>query len=398
MLGVSWHKQSSKWRVYHISADTNKQKALGTFAWFADACAARAVAVDGKSTKGTLEVKDGQLCVSHCGHNNCHRTHIPATEFAPSVFMYKKEFSKYADALALLLHGDTPATRVKIDEGRVGWCLHCRGAQHKSQTKGEHNETAKCLRVIAEIKAQWVANGGCKVCGCCDMDVLSGDHEGRQGKDDHLQCLSAFWWTCNGGAEALREHYLGPNSTVRCLCLFCHSLEKSHNIHKGADPDDLAEGSDAKRKREYLLKKQAHANKEKKRRRKCEHPLCCDWRTGQPRVVTEETCHAFHFAHKDEVDKTFTIAEMVNRGSSPATAIPKLDKEMAKCYVYCANCHHKARPLTHWSHHIADAAPPTLSVRHSAPHERGPGAPRRAPRPRRARRRPGVRSVRVETC
>ena len=26
---------------------------------------------------------------------------------------------------------------------------------------------------------------------------------------------------------------------------------------------------------------------------------------------------------------------------SPATAIPKLDKEMLKCNLYCANCHHK---------------------------------------------------------
>ena len=57
----------------------------------------------------------------------CRRTHIPATEFAPDVFKYKKEFSKYADALALLVHGLTPATRAKIDKGRVSCCLPCRG-------------------------------------------------------------------------------------------------------------------------------------------------------------------------------------------------------------------------------------------------------------------------------
>ena len=212
---------------------------------------------------------------------------------------------------------------------------------HKSRTKGEHNEEAKCRRVIAEIKAHWVKNGGCTVCHTCDMDVLSGDHEGRQGKDDHLQCLDAAWWTMHGGAEALREHYLGPNSTVKCKCLFCHSLEKSHSIHTGADPKDLAEGSNAKLCREYTTKKQAHANKEKKRRGKCEHPMCCDPRTGLPRVVTEKTCHGFHFAHKDEVDKTFTIGDMVGNTQSPATAIPLMDEEMPKCNLYCANCHHK---------------------------------------------------------
>ena len=338
VLGVMWAKQRSKWMVQHISAATNKRKNLGTFAAFADACAARAAAVDGKATKGTLEVREGQLCVSHCGRSSCLRTHIPATEFAPDVFQYKKEFSKYAEALALLVHGLTPSTRAKIDKGRRSCCLPCRGVAHKSQTEGEHSEIAKCRRVIEEIKAKWVLNGGCKVCGCCDTDVLSGDHEGRMGKEDVGQKLDAFWWTMHGGAEALREHYLGPNSTVKCKCLFCHSLEKSHSIHEGADPKDLAEG----RHRDYKLKKQAHANKEKKRRRKCEHPRCCeDTPDNLPRVVEDGNCHAFHFAHKDEVDKTFTIAKMVGNTQSPATAIPKLDKEMAKCNLYCANCHHK---------------------------------------------------------
>ena len=341
VLGVSWHKQRSKWQVHHISAATNKQKELGRFAAFADACAARAAAVDGKAAKGTLEVVDGQLCVSHCGKDSCRRTLIPATEFAPSVFKHKKKFSEYADALALLVHGLTPATRAKIDKGRRSCCLPCRGVAHKTQFEGEHNEGAKCRRVIKEIKAYWAAHGGCTVCHTCDTDVLSGDHEDRLGKDDHRQCLSADWWAWNGGAEALRKHYLGPNSTVKCLCLFCHSLEPSHDIHEGADPEDLAEGSRAKFQREYRLDKQAHVNEEKKRRGKCEHPQCCDPFTLLPRVVTEGNYHAFHFAHKDEVDKTFGIGKMVTNGLSPAIAIPKLDEEMPKCHLYCANCHHK---------------------------------------------------------
>ena len=362
--GVAWNKKSKKWVVSHISADTNKQAYLGYFAAFADACVARGAAVDGKAAKGTLEVVEGQLCVSHCGQATCRRTLIPATEFAPDVFTYKKAFSKYAEALALLLHGDTPATRAKIDKRRVGYCLPCRGIQHKSYAEGEHNEVAKCRRVIAEIKAKWAANGGCQVCHTCDTDVLSGDHEGRLGKDDPGQCLSAVWWAVNGGAEALREHYLGPNGAVTCKCLFCHHLEPSHSIHEGADPDDLAEGSKAKIHRDYTTKKQARANKEKlEGRGKCEHPLCCDPFTLLPRVVEEGNCHAFHFAHKDEVDKKFTIADVVNNKQSPATAIPKMDAEMPKCNLYCANCHHKVR-FRHTSlHHCAhDPYPPIYSM------------------------------------
>ena len=340
--GVSWAKRYSKWQVRHTSADTNKWAYLGHFAAFADACAARAAAVDGNAIKGTLEEReDGQLCVSHCVKAGCSRTLIPATEFAPDVFKYKKEFSEYANALALLVHGLTPATRAKIDKGRRSLCLPCRGVLRKSNTEGEHNEEAKCRRVIEEIKAKWVLNGGCKVCGCLDTDVLSGDHEDRQGKDDHRQRLGAAWWRMHGGAEALREHYLGPHSTVKCKCLFCHSLESSHSIHEGADPEDLAEGSNAKLQRDYITKKQAHVNEEKKRRGKCEHSQCCDPFTLLPRVVGEGTYHAFHFAHKDEVDKKFGIADMVGNRQSPATAIPKLDKEMPKCNLYCANCHMK---------------------------------------------------------
>ena len=83
-----------------------------------------------------------------------------------------------------------------------------------------------------------------------------------------------------------------------------------------------------------------HVNAEKLRRGKCEHPLCCDPHTNEARQVTSKTTHAFQFAHKNEVDKDFSIADMVNNRQSPVTAIPKLDKEMSKCNLYCANCHH----------------------------------------------------------
>jgi hypothetical protein len=173
------------------------------------------------------------------------------------------------------------------------------------------------------------------------MDVLSGDHEGRQGKDAHEQRLDANWWAWNGGADAMHAHYLGPKTTVRCLCLFCHSLEDSHDFYNGANINDLEKGSVAKCSRKYILEKRMHVNADKLRRGRCEHPLCCDPRTNQPRIVASKMEHAFHFAHKNEVEKLFSVAKMVTSRQSPATAIPKLDKEMPKCNVYCANCHHK---------------------------------------------------------
>ena len=339
--GVNWLKRDKRWEVQHTDPTTNKRKRLGYFTTLEGACGARAAVVDGKATKGDLIVVDGHLCVTACTNNVCRRTNIPATEFAPDVFKFKKNFHKYVNALALLLSGLTEKTRLEIDNQRMSMCMYCRGMARKSATNGEHSEAAKCRRIIAEIKQYWAINGGCNQCGNSDINVLSGDHKNRNGKNQYNQTLDPSWWAYNGGAEALRAHYLGCSSTVQCLCLFCHALEESHSIHEGAGVEDLADGSVAKCTRKYRLAKRKYVNEEKLRRGKCEHPNCCHPHTGRARIVTSETCHGFHFAHKDDTDKLFTIADVVNNNQSPAIAIPKLDKEMPKCNVYCANCHHK---------------------------------------------------------
>ena len=328
--------------VQHISADTNKQAYLGSFAAFADACAARAAAVDGKATKGTLEVVEGQLCVSHCGHNSCRRTHIPATEFAPDVFSTRRSFPSTPRRWRCWSMGSPLPPAPRLTRGAGAGACPAAASRTSRNTEGEHNEEAKCRRVIAEIKAHWAAHGGCKVCHTCDTDVLSGDHEGRLGKDDPRQCLDAAWWAMQwrrrGAARTLPRPQQHGEVQVPLLP---QPREEPRHPHGRRPQRTWRRGRTPSSCRDYIIKKQAHANEEKKRRGKCEHPQCCDPRTGLPRVVEEENCHAFHFAHKDEVDKTFTIAEMVGNGQSPATAIPKMDKEMPKCNLYCANCHHK---------------------------------------------------------
>ena len=226
--------------------------------------------------------------------------------------------------------------------------------------------------------------------------MLQGDHKNRQGKVEYAQKLDPSYWVNHGGSSALIEHYEGKDTNVEPACGFCHSLLDSHDIYHRSST--AMPGTDAYRNKTYRLEKQLYVNNYKIAKKMCEHPECCDPRNGSPRIITMDNVHAFHCAHINDIDKEFTISKMVKASRPLASVREELDSELHKCKIYCANCHHKARPLTHWSHHIADAAPPTLSVRHSAPHERGPGAPRRAPRPRRARRRPGVRSVRVETC
>ena len=344
--GVKWNKRVNKWCVEHPGPE-GKHKHVGSYATHIEACAARRAVTDGHIVPSTLEVVDGQLCVSHCMNNPCKRTRVPATEFAPDVFKNKQKFAQYGAALATLAEAPTAQALADVEALRRTQCLHCRGALRKSCLDGEYNEVAKCRRFIAELKAHWAEIGGCHVCGTTDVDVLSGDHEGRRGKDDYNQTLHAAWWARHGGVDGMRAHYLGDGTSVRCLCLFCHCLAPSHPLHEGTDPKDLADGSEAKRQRQNRVVKQEHVNKEKRRRGACQHPRCCDPGTGRPRVVVASTQdvrgteHAFHMAHKDEVDKDFTISQMVRNCQKPTTALPKLDAEMPKCHLYCANCHHK---------------------------------------------------------
>ena len=347
VTGVKWDTHRNKWKVYHLGPD-GKRKHVGRYDTHEAACAARRAATDGQRVPSTLDVVDGQLCVSHCMQATCKRTRVPATEFAPDVFTKKKLFAEYSTALATLAEAPTVEALADVEALRVQNCLRCRGVQRKSEHEGEHSEKAKCRRFIHEVlKPHWAAHGGCQVCGTTDVDVLSGDHEGREGKDAYDQHLNPQWWAYEGGGvDALRAHYLGKGTTVRCLCLFCHHLEPSHDLHTGTDPGTL-EGVRAKLHRQYVLDKREHVNSEKRRRGGCQHPRCCDPRTQRPRRVVASTKdvrgteHAFHMAHKDEVDKDFTIAAIVKTRQSPKTAIPKLDAEMPKCNLYCANCHHK---------------------------------------------------------
>jgi hypothetical protein len=338
---VAWNKRHDKWAIENINVSTNKRKSLGLVATFYDACMKRAAATDGKTAKGDLVVVGGQLCVTKCAHHCCHRTNIPATEFAPDVYIYKKDFGRYSNAVEMLVGGLAEKARIDIDNLRVARCLRCREVERKSYFRGENNEHYKCRLVAEEIKLYWASHGGCVQCGCCDVDVLSGDHVDRQGKECHEQWLNPAWWAVNGGADAMRSHYLGPNTSIRCLCMFCHAIATSHGINHSVKLEDLCVETGGKTHKEHRVEKRMHVNAEKLRRGKCEHPKCCDPKTGQPRVVSAETCHGFHMAHKNELEKEFGIAEMVNGTLSTKSAIPKLDTEMKKCYVYCANCHKK---------------------------------------------------------
>jgi|TARA_R100001530_G_scaffold91227_1_gene63371 hypothetical protein len=71
-----------------------------------------------------------------------------------------------------------------------------------------------------------------------------------------------------------------------------------------------------------------------------------DWLIEYKSTLLCERCgydknpRALHFHHKNNVDKMCNVGDMVGRGYS----ISSIKKEISKCIVLCANCHHEK----HW--------------------------------------------------
>ena len=337
--GVQWYVRKDMWAATHTNQH-GKRKSLGYRFSFAEVCALRGSVVDGQCCKGTLVVVQQKLCVTTCAHSGCLRVNASVAAFAPEPCMYKKEFSEFCAALQCLSVMYDEGQLAIVNKLRRSQCIYCRDHNHTSKVVGEHSERAKCLALIPEIKQVWILNGGCEMCGCVDPLVLQGDHEDRAGKEEAGQMLDSQYWAFNGGTEGMKQHYLGKNSTVRPLCMFCHFLQRSHGIYSGTSLDKLKPGTKHYRNRKYKVEKQGHVNEHKISKGTCEHPLCCDPNTGLPRVITAANVHGFHCAHIDEVDKEHTIGQLVHNTQSLRTAKPTIDRELAKCKVYCANCHH----------------------------------------------------------
>ena len=252
--------------------------------------------------------------------------------------MFKKSFATFVDALHTIETQKSEVAFAVIEKLRRSHCLSCRTNLHASRMSGPNSEYAKCVEMAAYIKAVWSANGGCSVCGCVNTDVLQGDHVDRQGKEDIKQALDAAYWANHGGAQAMFEHYLGDATTVQPICMYCHFLQPSHQFYKSTPIEDLTK--EMKTRRKGLLEKRTYVNDYKVSKKTCEHPMCRDPLTNVPRVITFANAHAFQCAHVEDVDKEYTISSLVVNGQTLEKAKPTIDRELPKCKIYCANCHH----------------------------------------------------------
>ena len=337
--GVAWTKQKKMWLARHTNAN-GKTRLLGIRRNFENACMLRASVEDGHASKGDIKIVNGELCVTKCGKDQCIRSNVSIVEFAPEPAKHKKAFSEYAAALATLAKANSPADLRIVEKLRRSYCLRCRDVLHKSEIEGEFKETRRCRDMIKEIREQWISSGGCRSCGCKDRDVLEGDHKDRDGKAEYNQMMNGHYWAANGGVDAMREHYLGDNTTVQPLCMFCHALQTSHNKYKGELLSTLIPGTQKYRQRLYMLEKREYIDKHKMSKKLCQHPMCLDPRTGRPRVITPDNVHAFHCAHVDETEKEYSICDLASTCKTLKSLKSIIDRELAKCNVYCGNCHY----------------------------------------------------------
>ena len=260
-----------------------------------------------------------------------HRTHANSKSSSPNSTQHCVSLSTSQSKKAL----------VQIEALRRAICLHCRNVKLKSRTTGENNEEAKCSSMVQEIKKTWADNGGCVECGCRDVMRPAGRSQKSQGKiptrADANPFLLGLSWRSAGNASAFHWTAYDRGSYLHVLS----RTGKSHDIYNALPIEDFRQGSPAYRQRKYTAEKRDYVNKFKISKGTCEHPLCKDPRTNAARVITEENVHAFHCAHVDDIEKEESICKIVKKRESFSMArLKKIDKELAKCKIYCGCCHH----------------------------------------------------------
>jgi hypothetical protein len=60
---------------------------------------------------------------------------------------------------------------------------------------------------------------------------------------------------------------------------------------------------------------------------------------GCKRKVTEDNARAFEWAHKEEINKSGTMAKICNTRSPLETCKPRMDRVRKECRLLCCNCH-----------------------------------------------------------
>jgi hypothetical protein len=297
---------------------------------------------------------------SHC-KVSCRR---PIEHFAPPDNLnnhrrranFDAAVAAYGEAYARRDLEAARAARADVVETRNVKCQLCQEVKKlspkekacKDEWKGICREAGGC------------ANPDCLERGPDAWQVLQANHLDRKTKVHTLGYYK--WWakkkcTVDQCVAEMRKEAAKCNF----LCGFCHALdEHSYSANRCGDPDAMSDGKQGKHATEkevaqYKAKhhaticfpKQQFVDAEKLRRGCCANPTC-------RRVVTPETCVAFHFDHRNERAKMKGKDTLAGNNGGVAGLVanhakraaleeihPILVAEMDKCDLLCQNCHHR---------------------------------------------------------
>ena len=363
VANVSHNKKQGKWQVKAVDAETRKRKHVGRRKEWHDAVRLREEAqkTEGTMGPGELEFTEDGEAVVRCG-NCCHTYGIAS--YAPEPCKNKKKFAVFKGA-CVGLGSDDPKVAAKAEavlavmpEGqknealRTSQCRRCRDALHKSQMEGPESALARCRDAGIAIRED-MARRGCRDCGETRAECLECEHVDRLGKPEGCKSILEYSHFCKygdvEGPKKMWEAYRNEHVVVLCMC--CHLLQPTHNAARAPHSSTLKEGSEKKRKREYVEAKTKHNNKRKREFVNVKDdgrellPGQCYYCEDEY-VIVKGNEVAGHWMHKCEETKKFTISDLVVNSLRPKTAIPHMDAEIdgtkgsGGCILGCANCHH----------------------------------------------------------
>lgn len=141
---------------------------------------------------------------------------------------------------------------------------------------------------------------------------------------------------CHKGHEFTPETTYVTPSTGKRYCKICKNAKYWGNIEAIRKRDTI-------RMRKWRAENKEHANKLWTELRKTKRAYLTDYKSEHPCIKCGEkdpACLDFH--HRDPKEKAFTLSLGIARAS-----LERLQKEVAKCDILCANCHRKLHASEH---------------------------------------------------
>jgi hypothetical protein len=318
--------------------------------------------------------RDGQL---KAGCTNCTSNYKDMVQFAPPESNYngrrRPKFFEALQAYSVAWEARdleaARAARAKVEELRNAYCPSCQESTKLSPAPQACKDEYNRMRRAACAENDGCANPDCAERGEKAWCVLQGDHLHTRTEEDEAlrktERLGAyFWWSGNGGVEAMRAE---EAKGMQWICGFCHFLEPTgdqanrcqdpwaeHKDGTPVMPGDKRTGTkeevkqyNAKHRAKILYPKQQYVDARK-------HSVGCCQRCKRADVKGKEW--AFHWDHRDPATKLIGrgtlaggsggVAGLVHnhtkRAALDAPGFKEiLDKEVEKCDLLCHNCHHR---------------------------------------------------------